>query len=119
MFGIILERFIHVIQSASTSSSNSSPNATNSNSRVGGGADDHRPSSSNNNDTNESLLQAIASKQSVIAENLKELSLVSGTKSTPQSGNKPTKDGRYGFTPSVLQNNNLGGTWSETTHLHP
>ncbi|XP_065077390.1 telomerase-binding protein EST1A isoform X2 [Ochlerotatus camptorhynchus] len=94
MFGIILERFIHVIQSASTSSSNSSPNATNSNSRVGGGADDHRPSSSNNNDTNESLLQAIASKQSVIAENLKELSLVSGTKSTPQSGNKPTKDGR-------------------------
>ncbi|XP_058832395.1 uncharacterized protein LOC131690537 isoform X2 [Topomyia yanbarensis] len=87
MFGIILERFIHVIQGASaTASTIFNSNSNNNN---------------NNNDTNESLLQAITSKQSAIAENLKELSLVTaaaattggGKKSTPQKG-KTAKDSR-------------------------
>ncbi|XP_021694561.1 uncharacterized protein LOC5579825 isoform X4 [Aedes aegypti] len=100
MFGIILERFIHVIQSASSGASDTSSSTTSSNShssRIGSADPSSGPGSSssgrNNNDTNESLLQAISTKQSAIAENLKELSLAAGTKSTPQSGHR-TKDGR-------------------------
>lgn len=102
MFGIILERFIHVIQSASSGASDTSSSTTSSNShssRIGSADPSSGPGSSssgrNNNDTNESLLQAISTKQSAIAENLKELSLAAGTKSTPQSVHR-TKDGRYG-----------------------
>lgn len=97
MFGIILERFIHVIQTASSSSDSTSNSHGSTSTRIGCAdpAGTTGTTSGNNNDTNESLLQAIASKQSAIAENLKELSLVAGTKSTPQSGHhRATKDGR-------------------------
>lgn len=112
MFGIILERFIHVIQGASSASSGTAPSPSSAGSRAG-------PNSQlGNDDTNASLLQAIATKQSVIAENLKELSLVAtaaDTKSTPQqqpggsnnsknnSASKTTKDGRINDANKVVE----------------
>ena len=65
MFGIILERFIHMIQDASTK-----PATTN----------DNGPKTSN-----EALLQAIATKQNVIAENLQELAKSAPSTSSVQN----------------------------------
>ncbi|XP_055644109.1 telomerase-binding protein EST1A isoform X2 [Toxorhynchites rutilus septentrionalis] len=80
MFGIILERFVHMIQGASEGLT-----ARNNNNN-----DTRKNNNNNNDDTNESLLREIATKQSVIADNLKELSAVSTAKPSPQS--KTTKN---------------------------
>ncbi|KAL1379609.1 hypothetical protein pipiens_014768 [Culex pipiens pipiens] len=77
MFGIILERFIHVIQDASSKSMDNGP-AT----------------------STEALLAAIATKQNVIAENLQELAKsapsASSSNSTSSSQNSSSSHGKDG-----------------------
>ncbi|XP_053691492.1 telomerase-binding protein EST1A [Sabethes cyaneus] len=126
MFGIILERFIHVIQGASTAAAASSNSSSNPPLSSCNNNNNNINNNNNNNDTNESLLLAIASKQSAIAENLKELSLVAtgggdgGKKSTPQptsnssssssssSNNKTGKDSRINDASAEAVNSSKG-----------
>ncbi|XP_055539477.1 uncharacterized protein LOC129726593 isoform X2 [Wyeomyia smithii] len=109
MFGIILERLILVIQGASATNSCSNPALSSS-------SVNNNNNNNNNNDTNEFLLQAIANKQSVIAENLKELSLATGGSTPPptnnnssSSSNKTGKDSRINDATTAV-NSSVKGT---------